>query len=319
MNSTAKTDSIALYLNEIARYSILSANEEITLSRQIKSLVKLEQTREQLQNQLDRDPTTEEWAKEIGISIQKLKHQLYVGRTAKNKMVQSNLRLVVSIAKKYLNRGLSLEDLIQEGTLGLIRATEKFEPKKGYKFSTYATCWISQSCTRSIYNHSRTIRLPVATWEKLNKIKKTTQNLSLTLGRNPTIKEIAEATKIPLNKLKLLIGSTRNVYTLDRTINDKEDTTLKDLIADEKYEDRSLISSESLPNDIEVAILSLTKIEAEILRLRYGLNDDALKRPREEISNLFKLSIKKIREIEKKSLKKLRDSDYAENLEQYLN
>ena len=154
-------DSIRLYLQEIGRIRLLRADEEIELARKIADLLELERVHAKLEEQLQREPSDREWAEEVSMPIVQFRHRLHVGRRAKDKMVQSNLRLVVSIAKKYMNRGLSFQDLIQEGSLGLIRAAEKFDHEKGYKFSTYATWWIRQAITRAIADQSRTIRLPV--------------------------------------------------------------------------------------------------------------------------------------------------------------
>jgi RNA polymerase primary sigma factor len=171
-------DSIRLYLQEIGRIRLLRAEEEIELARKIADLLKLERLHDELTDVLDRDPNYEEWAAAVRqdegeeFTVAAFRHRVHVGRRAKDKMVQSNLRLVVSIAKKYMNRGLSFQDLIQEGSLGLIRAAEKFDHEKGYKFSTYATWWIRQAITRAIADQSRTIRLPVHLYETISRIKK---------------------------------------------------------------------------------------------------------------------------------------------------
>ncbi|HEY9846158.1 MAG TPA: sigma-70 family RNA polymerase sigma factor, partial [Candidatus Caenarcaniphilales bacterium] len=184
-------DSIRLYLQEIGRIRLLRADEEIELARKIADLLQLERIRDDLFLQLDRNPFDQEWAGAVDMPVQAFRHRLHLGRRAKDKMVQSNLRLVVSIAKKYMNRGLSFQDLIQEGSLGLIRAAEKFDHEKGYKFSTYATWWIRQAITRAIADQSRTIRLPVHLYETISRIKKTTKLLSQEMGRKPTEEEIA--------------------------------------------------------------------------------------------------------------------------------
>ncbi|HEY9825250.1 MAG TPA: sigma-70 family RNA polymerase sigma factor, partial [Stenomitos sp.] len=162
-------DSIRLYLQEIGRIRLLRADEEIELARKIADLLALERIRDDLFEKLDREPSDAEWGEAVGMTLHPFRHRLHVGRRAKDKMVQSNLRLVVSIAKKYMNRGLSFQDLIQEGSLGLIRAAEKFDHEKGYKFSTYATWWIRQAITRAIADQSRTIRLPVHLYETISR------------------------------------------------------------------------------------------------------------------------------------------------------
>ncbi|MEO1374367.1 MAG: sigma-70 family RNA polymerase sigma factor, partial [Cyanobacteria bacterium J06635_10] len=163
-------DSIRLYLQEIGRIRLLRADEEIELARKIADLLELERVYERLLQQLEREPKHSEWAEAVQLPLPQFRYRLHVGRRAKDKMVQSNLRLVVSIAKKYMNRGLSFQDLIQEGSLGLIRAAEKFDHEKGYKFSTYATWWIRQAITRAIADQSRTIRLPVHLYETISRI-----------------------------------------------------------------------------------------------------------------------------------------------------
>jgi RNA polymerase primary sigma factor len=174
-------DSIRLYLQEIGRIRLLRADEEIELARKIADLLQLEQQREELANEMGLDDPEDvnetDWAEKMDMPLPRFRRRLYEGRRAKDKMVQSNLRLVVSIAKKYMNRGLSFQDLIQEGSLGLIRAAEKFDHEKGYKFSTYATWWIRQAITRAIADQSRTIRLPVHLYETISRIKKTTKLL----------------------------------------------------------------------------------------------------------------------------------------------
>ena len=184
-------DSIRVYLQEIGRIRLLRADEEIELARKIADLLQLEELAAQFEADHSHHPDTKEWAALVDMPVIKFRRRLMLGRRAKEKMVQSNLRLVVSIAKKYMNRGLSFQDLIQEGSLGLIRAAEKFDHEKGYKFSTYATWWIRQAITRAIAYQSRTIRLPVHLYETISRIKKTTKTLSQEFGRKPTEEEIA--------------------------------------------------------------------------------------------------------------------------------
>ena len=179
-------DSIRVYLQEIGRIRLLRPDEEIELARKIADLLHLEELAAQFESDNGKLPDTKEWAALVEMPVIRFRRRLMLGRRAKEKMVQSNLRLVVSIAKKYMNRGLSFQDLIQEGSLGLIRAAEKFDHEKGYKFSTYATWWIRQAITRAIADQSRTIRLPVHLYETISRIKKTTKVLSQEFGRKPT-------------------------------------------------------------------------------------------------------------------------------------
>ena len=196
-------DSIRLYLQEIGRIRLLRADEEIELARKIADLLELELKREEIATEVDCHPDDvreSDWAIKMGMPLGDFRKRLHSGRRAKDKMVQSNLRLVVSIAKKYMNRGLSFQDLIQEGSLGLIRAAEKFDHEKGYKFSTYATWWIRQAITRAIADQSRTIRLPVHLYETISRIKKTTKLLSQEMGRKPTEEEIATRLVVSIAK-----------------------------------------------------------------------------------------------------------------------
>jgi len=215
-------DSIRLYLQEIGRIRLLRAEEEIELARNIADLLELERIRDDLADSLDRDPRDDEWAEAVNMEPQAFRRRLHVGRRAKDKMVQSNLRLVVSIAKKYMNRGLSFQDLIQEGSLGLIRAAEKFDHEKGYKFSTYATWWIRQAITRAIADQSRTIRLPVHLYETISRIKKTTKLLSQELGRKPTEEEIATRMEMTIEKLRFIAKSAQLPISLETPIGKEE-------------------------------------------------------------------------------------------------
>ena len=191
-------DSIRVYLQEIGRIRLLRPDEEIELARKIADLLHLEELAAQFESDNGKLPDTKEWAGLVEMPVIRFRRRLMLGRRAKEKMVQSNLRLVVSIAKKYMNRGLSFQDLIQEGSLGLIRAAEKFDHEKGYKFSTYATWWIRQAITRAIADQSRTIRLPVHLYETISRIKKTTKVLSQEFGRKPTEEEIAESMEMTI-------------------------------------------------------------------------------------------------------------------------
>ncbi|MGF1487494.1 MAG: RNA polymerase sigma factor, RpoD/SigA family [Prochloraceae cyanobacterium] len=317
MVKTNKTDSVRTYLKEIGQIKILTADQEISLARQIQDLLKLEASRTILKTKLDREPTELEWARATEISVQQLKHRLYKGRTAKNQMIQANLRLVVSVAKKYINRGLSLLDLIQEGSLGLIRATEKFDPEKGYKFSTYAMWWIKQGCTRAIADRSRTIRLPIHVWDKLNKIKKTTKTLYQSLGRWPTELEISEASSIPVKQLKFLATATAATDSIDRKIGKDEDTTIVELLSDPSVSLDTELVKDFMSEDLQTALSTLTPREAEVMRLRYGL-DDGKAKTLQEIGNLFQCTRERVRQVESKALYKLRKPNRLIHLKDYL-
>ncbi|MBC6423173.1 MAG: RNA polymerase sigma factor RpoD [Hormoscilla sp. SP12CHS1] len=310
-------DSIRLYLQEIGRIRLLRADEEIELARKIADLLELERIREGLEMQLDRCPRDGEWAEAVSMALPAFRHRLHVGRRAKEKMVQSNLRLVVSIAKKYMNRGLSFQDLIQEGSLGLIRAAEKFDHEKGYKFSTYATWWIRQAITRAIADQSRTIRLPVHLYETISRIKKTTKLLSQELSRKPTEEEIAERMEMTIEKLRFIGKSAQLPISLETPIGKEEDSRLGDFIESDGETPEDQVSKSLLREDLEGVLDTLSPRERDVLRLRYGLDDGRMK-TLEEIGQIFNVTRERIRQIEAKALRKLRHPNRNSVLKEYI-
>ncbi len=315
-------DSIRLYLQEIGRIRLLRADEEIELARKIADLLEMERVRDRLCEQLGCTPeelerNPEPWAKELGMTVQAFRHRLFVGRKAKEKMVQSNLRLVVSIAKKYMNRGLSFQDLIQEGSLGLIRAAEKFDHEKGYKFSTYATWWIRQAITRAIADQSRTIRLPVHLYETISRIKKTTKLLSQEMGRKPTEEEIADRMEMTIEKLRFIAKSAQLPISLETPIGKEEDSRLGDFIESEGETPEDQVSKHLLREDLETVLCTLSPRERDVLKLRYGLDDGRMK-TLEEIGQLFNVTRERIRQIEAKALRKLRHPNRNSVLKEYI-
>jgi RNA polymerase primary sigma factor len=310
-------DSIRLYLQEIGRIRLLRADEEIELARKIADLLELERVRERLSERLERDPYDSEWAAEVQLPLPAFRYRLHVGRRAKDKMVQSNLRLVVSIAKKYMNRGLSFQDLIQEGSLGLIRAAEKFDHEKGYKFSTYATWWIRQAITRAIADQSRTIRLPVHLYETISRIKKTTKLLSQEMGRKPTEEEIATRMEMTIEKLRFIAKSAQLPISLETPIGKEEDSRLGDFIESDGETPEDQVSKNLLREDLEKVLDSLSPRERDVLRLRYGLDDGRMK-TLEEIGQIFNVTRERIRQIEAKALRKLRHPNRNSVLKEYI-
>ncbi|MBF2026006.1 MAG: RNA polymerase sigma factor RpoD [Oscillatoriales cyanobacterium C42_A2020_001] len=310
-------DSIRLYLQEIGRIRLLRADEEIELARKIADLLELERIREGLQQQLDRIPQDAEWANAVNMSLPAFRHRLHLGRRAKDKMVQSNLRLVVSIAKKYMNRGLSFQDLIQEGSLGLIRAAEKFDHEKGYKFSTYATWWIRQAITRAIADQSRTIRLPVHLYETISRIKKTTKLLSQEMGRKPTEEEIATRMEMTIEKLRFIAKSAQLPISLETPIGKEEDSRLGDFIESDGETPEDQVAKNLLREDLENVLDTLSPRERDVLRLRYGLDDGRMK-TLEEIGQIFNVTRERIRQIEAKALRKLRHPNRNSVLKEYI-
>jgi len=279
--------------------------------------LEMERAREKLCEQLDRDPHDTEWAEAVKLPINSFRYRLHVGRRAKDKMVQSNLRLVVSIAKKYMNRGLSFQDLIQEGSLGLIRAAEKFDHEKGYKFSTYATWWIRQAITRAIADQSRTIRLPVHLYETISRIKKTTKLLSQEMGRKPTEEEIATRMEMTIEKLRFIAKSAQLPISLETPIGKEEDSRLGDFIESDGETPEDQVSKNLLREDLEKVLDGLSPRERDVLRLRYGLDDGRMK-TLEEIGQIFNVTRERIRQIEAKALRKLRHPNRNSVLKEYI-
>ncbi|MGI0494712.1 RNA polymerase sigma factor RpoD [Alkalinema pantanalense CENA528] len=310
-------DSIRLYLQEIGRIRLLRADEEIELARKIADLLELERTHFKLEDKLQREPSLEEWATEVNMPVPAFRRRLHIGRRAKDKMVQSNLRLVVSIAKKYMNRGLSFQDLIQEGSLGLIRAAEKFDHEKGYKFSTYATWWIRQAITRAIADQSRTIRLPVHLYETISRIKKTTKLLSQEMGRKPTEEEIATRMEMTIEKLRFIAKSAQLPISLETPIGKEEDSRLGDFIESDGETPEDQVSKNLLREDLEGVLATLSPREKDVLRLRYGLDDGRMK-TLEEIGQIFNVTRERIRQIEAKALRKLRHPNRNSVLKEYI-
>ena len=310
-------DSIRLYLQEIGRVRLLRADEEIELARKISELLELERVRDRLIDRLEREPNYHEWAEEVNMDLREFRRCLRYGQRAKEKMVQSNLRLVVSIAKKYMNRGLSFQDLIQEGSLGLIRAAEKFDHEKGYKFSTYATWWIRQAITRAIADQSRTIRLPVHLYETISRIKKTTKLLSQELGRKPTEEEIATSMEMTIEKLRFIAKSAQLPISLETPIGKEEDSRLGDFIEADGETPEDDVSKNLLREDLEDVLDTLSPRERDVLRLRYGLEDGRMK-TLEEIGHTFNVTRERIRQIEAKALRKLRHPNRNSILKEYI-
>ena len=310
-------DSIRVYLQEIGRIRLLRPDEEIELARKIADLLFLEELAAQFESDNGREPDNKEWAAMVEMPLIRFRRRLMLGRRAKEKMVQSNLRLVVSIAKKYMNRGLSFQDLIQEGSLGLIRAAEKFDHEKGYKFSTYATWWIRQAITRAIADQSRTIRLPVHLYETISRIKKTTKVLSQEFGRKPTEEEIAESMEMTIEKLRFIAKSAQLPISLETPIGKEEDSRLGDFIEADIENPEQDVAKNLLREDLEGVLATLSPRERDVLRLRYGLDDGRMK-TLEEIGQIFDVTRERIRQIEAKALRKLRHPNRNGVLKEYI-
>ena len=277
----AVEDPVRLYLREIGRIKLLTTNEEIELARKI------------IQGGTP-------------------------GAIAKRKLVQANLRLVVSIAKKYVGRGMLFLDLIQEGNLGLIRAAEKFDHERGFKFSTYATWWIRQAITRAIADQARTIRIPVHMVETINKLKKVTRRLAQELSRKPTEEELATEMGVSIPKLREIVKIAQEPLSLETPIGKEEDSRLGDFIEDKEADAPiKTVASELLREDLAEVLSTLSPRERDVLRLRLGM-DDGRQRTLEEVGQLFGVTRERIRQIEAKALRKLRHPNRSKRLKEYV-
>jgi RNA polymerase primary sigma factor len=301
-------DSVRTYLYEIGEVKLLDGDAEVHLAKDIRKLLVLERLSAGIKETTGREPTVDEWAAAADMPLDAFRATLRCGLRAKERMVAANLRLVVSIAKKYLNRGLTFQDLIQEGSIGLIRGSEKFDADKGFKFSTYATWWIRQAITRAIADHSRPIRLPVHVNDTIAAIKKTSKALESELHRTPSEDEIAERLQLPVEKLRFLARSSRTTISLETPIGrDGGDTTatLGSFIVYAGDTPEDVTMNNLLREDLEKVLDTLTPRESDVIRMRYGFKSGSPK-TLEEIGSTYGVTRERIRQIEAKALRKLR-------------
>jgi len=305
-------DSVRAYLRDIGRIPLLEHDEEILLGRQVQRLMEIKSTEEELEIS-----DKQQLADKLGLTIKELRKEIRAGEKAKDKMVTANLRLVVSVAKKYTKRNMELLDIIQEGTIGLVRGVEKFDPGRGYKFSTYAYWWIRQGITRAIAEKSRAIRLPIHVTENLNKLKKAQRELSQINGYMPNVFQLSDHLGLTVDEIKDLMCKARQPTSLEIKIGENRDTALIDLLEDESQLPDLLLEKQFVKQDIRELINELPEMQATVISMRYGIGSEVMEpMSMTAIGQVLNMSRDRVRTLEQKAIKALRLD--SEQLAEYL-
>ncbi len=300
-------DSVRAYLREIGRVPLLEHDEEILLGRQVQRLMEIEEKRKEISDLHGRAVDDTELASHFDADRKAIRREIRSGKKAKDKMVTANLRLVVSVAKKYTKRNMELLDIIQEGTIGLVRGVEKFDPGRGYKFSTYAYWWIRQGITRAIAEKSRAIRLPIHITENLNRLKKAQRDLSQKNGYMPSVAELANELQLSQDEIKDLMCKARHPTSLEVKIGENRDTALIDLLEDESQLPDLLLEKACVKDDITELLANLPDMQASVICMRYGIGEEVLEpMSMTAVGQALNMSRDRVRTLENNGLKNLR-------------